>query len=515
MTYEQIVARIADKTNYKFIALEDHDKKRLCAVLLHEGGNAVAEMMRRVDEDLRCQACKSRIKRLCRYSNGKKPLLFSPNTNALSDSLSVDLRAMNARVFETPAVGIRILEGHTVDGFVEVEGPFSHYYIGIPEDQRTMAGSASVALYNKAIRRYVPEILPRMIRTIIPDSDAIDAMSASLERMRSCLDKATYGRMLLPSVEWLVRVVNHFRDTHHNRMIECARILLWTAISPDGLYDAVSPVIQQAIKNVIPIMADAKNEAAMISMLNDRLSPSNYQRPSTTKEIKPQQVMSAMRTLGDFTNRLMTWEEASRLPGALILRHEGSMQSFRGMMPSKRPAPYTFASRSGISTLSGLVDLCTREPGTRLEIRTMSMSPCYLASTTLDPTMLSVPHLWAFMNGKTPASIGMKQWEDVCGIVRMEYQPHNNWVFVIRDTSRLAMHSFPNCCFPAFLSIQHRRSCRDAFERLNTTMRLGLPDKTAHSAVGIGVSITDSSGRLNKPLTIRVNGGAEMTISSA
>jgi len=311
-------------------------------------------------------------------------------------------------------------------------------------------------------------------------------------------------------------VVLHFKTIEMKKwemMVECARILLWTNISPDGLHNAVSPVIQQAIKNVIPIMADARDEAAMKAMLSDRLSPGKYQRPSTTKIIKPQQVMTAINTLGDFSNSIMTWEEASRLPNTILFqKDEGSMHSFKEMMSSSSKArtPYKFAERSGISTLRDLFGVCEN---IRLEIRTTSMSPCYLASTTLDPSLLSVPHLWAFMNGTSPSWIGMREWEMVCGVVRLEYNQHKNFVFVIGDTSRLSTKSFPNCCFPTFLSTQHRRTCGDAFERLNKTMKLSVPN--THTAVGIGVSISDSQGKLHKPITIRVNGGTPMTIRSA
>lgn len=515
MTYEETVARIADKTSYKFIQLEDSNQKRLCALLIHDGGSIIRDILRRADEELRCQSCRGRLKRLCRYSNGKKPLLFSPATKALTDPLSIDLRRMNALVLDTPVVGIKIFSGRNIDGFDEVEGPFSHYHARIPHDQMTTADQDSVILYNKAIRRYVPDILPRMIRTIIPDKTAMDGMIASLDLMRSCLDAAAYGRMLMPSVEWLTRVVHHFGglSDQYNMRIECARILLWTAISPDGLHDAVSPVIQQAIKNVIPIMADAKNEAAMKAMLTDRLSPQKYQRPSTTKVIKPGQVMNAMSTLGDFTNRLMTWEEASRMPNTIVFEEKGSMHSFKQMLsPPTKKTPYKFAERSAV--VSTLKDLFGIPPGSRLEIQTTSMSPCYLATTTLSPTVLSVPHLWAFMNSTSPSSIGMKQWESVCGIVRIEYQQHRNYVLILQDTSGIKTRTFPNCCFPTFLSIQHRRTCGDAFERLNKTMKLVVPSDT-HVAVGIGVSVSDTKGTLHKPITVRVNGGSPITIRSS
>lgn len=512
MTYEDTVALIANKEQYKFLQLEDMNGQRLCAVLVHEGGATVKKMMSCVDEGLRCQTCKSRIKRLCRYSNGHTPLLFSPSTRILADNLSRDLREMNATIFRTRTIGLRILIGDVVDQYEEHQGPWSHYYVQIPETQRTTAASETVELYNRAIRRYVPEILPRMLSLIGADTPSTaDEMLASLNRMVACLEKATYGRMLEPSVRWLIRVVSHFRNGHipkNQWMVECARILLWTNISPDGNHNAVSPVIQQATKNVIPIMMDARDEKAMVNMLTDRLSPAKYQRPTT---IKPQNVQNAIQTLGDFTNTIMTWKEASMLPDTIVFQSKdtSSMQSFQHMLSStaNKKKPYGFASRSKpiITTITQLIQFCETNKTARIEICTSNSTTCYLATTTLQQDLLSVPHLWSFLNNTAPASIGMQTWEDVCGIARMFFAPHKNLVFLLRDTTKIKTAGLSNCCFPAFISAQHRRTCGDAFERLNQTMKLKIPSGK-HIAIGIGVSIKDTAGTLHKPATIRIDG---------
>jgi hypothetical protein len=289
-----------------------------------------------------------------------------------------------------------------------------------------------------------------------------------------------------------------------------ARILLWTSLSPDGLHNAVSSVFQQAYNNVLPVLGDAHNKKALISILTTRLSPTNYQRPSQTKELSLGAIQNAEKILGDFSNRVMTQEEAAELPHAITLlgltSTTGSLQAFQKMRPPPKTA-YGFANRSGkaasFTRLSKLLDFLGQHPDHRLFIKVTHTAPSYVAHTTLRPELLSVPHFWAYMTDPTFWSrMVEKEYEEVSVIVPLyKYTTYKNIIFLLRHLRQIP--SFKNCCFPEFLSLQHRRTCRDAFERLNKEMPISLSDHPM--AVGCGLSVINAAGDLHRPLHLRLD----------
>ena len=125
------------------------------------------------------------------------------------------------------------------------------------------------------------------------------------------------------------------------------------------------------------------------------------------------------------------------------------------------------------------------------------------------------------MNRRSLSDFGMRgTWLTVTNVLPMwkyagagEALP-KNVLFIIEGAEPKT--SMQNCCFPVFLSSECKRVCGPAFERLNTTMDLGMPDAGPY-ALGIGTSAANESGRITKPLKVRVTLGGlceELSIGS-
>jgi hypothetical protein len=332
--------------------------------------------------------------------------------------------------------------------------------------------------------------------------------------------------------------------------VACARFLLWTGLAPDGPANAVSCLVQQATGQVIPLLAEARDESALKAILSERLSPLNYQRRSTTNELSEGAVRIAMDTLGAFANRVMTLEEASALPTTVTVQRRplappppppptvtdskcedkvvpaaagagahDTLAAFGSMLPIsavKKRAPFTFASRcdaedGAITSVEDLLARIASGAVHKLEVKPVGLSITYAASTTLEPDKLSVPHLWAFYTGRSPAECGMTaEFVEVAAVMPLHryVREYKNVLFLVEGARPPPNPG--NCCFPAFLSVQHRRTCGKAFERINTALPIVIPEGPV--ACGVGTSASGEDGKLVYPVHIRVNGKTSVVI---
>lgn len=281
-------------------------------------------------------------------------------------------------------------------------------------------------------------------------------------------------------------------------------------------------MIQQAHGNVIPLLDKATSRSAMVRMLTERVDPRNYQRPTAAPTAG--QVQNAISALGDFSNRVMTHDEAAALPYAIRLRSttagkatSSSMATFKDMLAATRKKnPAGFAGRCGptstvrVETVTDLLTALRADPGKRLEVRTRGMPDVYLATTTLEPAKLCVPHLWAY-TGTHGAGYFPDEWSEVAVVNPLfEYVTIYKSVFFLPKNVRPPA-TIGNCCFPEFLETSLRRTCRTAFEEMNRRLRLAIDKAQGTVAVGVGVCATNERGDLRTPLTVRLD-GREFTI---
>jgi hypothetical protein len=217
-----------------------------------------------------------------------------------------------------------------------------------------------------------------------------------------------------------------------------------------------------------------------------------------------------MSALGDFSNKIMTHEEAALLPHAIVLQpSSSSMEAFQAMLSSphvtvRKKTPATFAERCApMDTVVELLRKLREKPGKKLEIQCGGLSNVYVASTTLDPNKLCVPHLWCFMGSRSSAV----EWVQVALVHPLfEYIPqYKSVLFTLEKSPGTTAQRYPNCCFPEFLDVSLRRACRSAMEDLNRRVKLTV-EPGIKASVGVGTSAKTETGELIKPIRVRWEG---------
>lgn len=457
-----------------------------------------------ITRELRCRECATRVKAMGGLSNSEMPLLFTGSSDELED--------LSRKIFrEGEVVGATVVRGPYLLDYPPYVGGFTHYYVDL-RDTPTV-DSSTAQLLDKAIVRYVPQELPALLEMILADPSG---MLDSVSLLKSLLPKASYGVTIEPAVDWLKCTIQLCMDENPKHMSAakrwrfCIQILFRTSIIGDGVFgrNAVSPIIQQTRNMVLDLLSSARNEKAMVAMLADRLSPLHYQRPTSTTP-SAGSVDLAERVLGNFVNTMMTQDEVLTLGDFVLdLRYttSGAAAAFSRMKKKIKPAS-SFASRcTKTLTIKDLTELIRQHPGRRLKIRTLKLTPTYLAKTSLSQECLSVPFFWSFLNSRTPCDYSIPEWATVDLIVQAyNVTPrHKNIFFILSDFKPLK--SVPNCCFPGFLSSSLQRELRTPFENLNrdSTFQLTIPT-TSKLAFGVGTSVTDYS-KFMTPIEFSLDG---------
>lgn len=432
---------------------------------------------------------------------------------------------------EMPIVELLMLETSTVNDDAEKSGGFSHIVRTVsPTDITTCKNDERITLIKQCVGRYVTSGLFCRFMDRLNRQDL-----NSLNLMKTCLDKTPYGHIFLPAVLWCQAILTNFKShakpwsffSPKEKIAFALEHIIRGNLAKDS-FGSVSLLFQTAYGNIVDLLEDAKSEDAMIKLCANRLNPENYQR--RTADATLQQVQIAIKSLGDFTNWIMTKEQAEKLIPEMVthgvavltptepissIDSTSSMTGFMAQMAiakAKQTHLPSFASRCdkssqdvdilGIKTLHDFVKVTRQNPNLKVEIDSGSHSVAYVASTTLDKIVHR--HPWAFMNYSASFCGLRDSWKEVSYTIPMyEYiEGHKNAIFVIknfRPTSRLG-----NCCFPEFLTPEYRRTCGPAFEGLNRTTQITVPDGTI--MVGLGVSAKDLCGTLTSPVKLRVNG---------
>jgi hypothetical protein len=182
---------------------------------------------------------------------------------------------------------------------------------------------------------------------------------------------------------------------------------------------------------------------------------------------------------------------------------------------AKAKAPSDFASRCGksssdvdiktIDSVRKFVEFARGRPESKVEVAVDYGGFAYAAETTLPKDIISLRNLWAFNRGWNKSTFGLTgSWAPVAMTIPMfEYiDGYKNCLFVIKGIKPKS--SLGNCCFPEFLTSEYQRVCRTAFEGLNSTTQIVVPD--GQLMIGIGSSVCDAYGKLTHPINLRVDG---------
>ncbi len=460
-----------------------------------------------------CRTCNEREQKFSTLINrdGTHPFLsFDPDSGPAREMKSV---------VDAPrkgSYGISIIDNEDVFDFRLETGTYTHFHLSA--DVLTTP-EIDKQLYEAAHHCYVEEkLIMRLLVRLC--SNGLDGAHISLTLMEEIMHTVTYGTKFLGSIRWLLKVVNYLRETGQtptqmskfDSFMLSTKALFWAPI-------AIGPVCtfyHQANDNILGLLEDAKTEKAMRRMVEKRLNPNDYQRP--TSKPSDGDIENAMKILGDFTNSLMTTDEVEALPHTVKINGKpqliSSMAAFAAMKKTKKSGPGGFAARVGkdtesividnIVTLTDLVLYFRENPDTDLEVQTTTLKPIYIALTSL-LDVCRYPHLWAFMNKRSSTYIGLGGWKSVSAMVPIyEYAPnHQNFMFICKGAH--PGKKMTNCCFPEFLAMEHRRTCRKAFEELNKTMPLVIPTNGPY-ALGVGTSGKSENGKLTMSVILKING---------
>lgn len=198
----------------------------------------------------------------------------------------------------------------------------------------------------------------------------------------------------------------------------------------------------------------------------------------------------------------------------------GGGASFAARVGKSEASARAIELEQRISKLDSVTDFVAlaREAGAglRVEISVTSLNgnpEIYLAETTLPAGLRCQRHFWAFASGlfASGAAPGAGGWTPVAHTVpAYEYTAgFKNVFFILPSLARDGVEGRGlkrgNCCFPVFLSTEARRTCGAAFEMINRTATITVPE-AGPLAVGIGASAVDLAGRLSQSVNLRVNG---------
>jgi hypothetical protein len=167
------LATLSTMGDFRPLMLEDSKGQRVTALVEHQRSPALDQMVQMVRDRLHCNACARRTSLLGRLGNGREPLFLQ---RAKLDRLPTEVRewyeklaTLNEEACRAPPEGISIVVGELVKGIRESEGPFSHYHVQVPADCQGQIKSRTALTYEKAIHRYAPDILPRMLSALLPE----------------------------------------------------------------------------------------------------------------------------------------------------------------------------------------------------------------------------------------------------------------------------------------------------------------------------------------------------------
>ena len=439
-----------------------------------------------------------------------------------------------------PITELYIVSGNVLCEFPEKQGGFSHFYKDIPEDMRTDSSITfdEITQIYQMFHRYLFATDSHMFKMIAKiTTPTVQSGLDSLNLMEQCLKDSIYGNILLHSTRWLKSIVERLQTigkewshmTPREKWILCVEFLLQLKISKDDTGVVLLPY-QTASNNVVDLLGSANSVPAMKKMVEQRMDPHNYQRRDQTKELSEGQIANAISKLGDFTNTIMTLEELPILVPETIMINSASpsddsslsafekmrlsskkaeVESGKGKGKGKAAAAGGFASRAGVSsldtqikdikTITNLVKFLRENPShiKKMQIYNSGFQTTYIAKTTLSQEALTVPYMWSFQVGYANS-----EWKDVVAVIP-SYETINIYKivhFILKDCRyKIAT----NCCFPAFLSPEYRRTCGPAFEKLNTEMPITIPEGAI--ACGVGTNPQNESNKLPSPIKLKIN----------
>jgi hypothetical protein len=507
-------------------------------------------------KEFNCIMCARNAKRYCVYSANGIPLLADRNllpqmaSNPKLTDFYNKLCGFGDMILASPIVNVVTLSSDIFAkrmGVIECGG-FPHI---VPNIQILMSEKSS-KFYQSAFDRYLrTPLLNRLISQLLDQEGGIDGAIKSLNLMDVCCKEALYGDTFIGTVWWLrdflTKIKEKYGGTHINKLDQNIRwtllveLLLSGKINKD-LRGSVCTSFHQANGNVIDLMGAAISKEAMVKMITERMKPTKYLRRDPTKVLSPQVIQLAINCLGDFVNRLMTHDDVSKLPNAVTLIDHTKLSLEKSLVSSKTgfesmmketvsKTKKGFAERSNLTsdiseisniiTMYDMIEYMRKNPTAQVSIDVIKMSTWMkLVHSTLagqtdteGDTKIQIPYMWVFepSNDISLSSLNRFPTPD-------HFQPvthivptiHHSWKTVFFGLSVIPKANIVvtgNCCFPEFLTSKYMRVAGPAFEKLNSTTKLDIPDvPLSQMALGVGTCSGNRDGRLSPSITLKING---------
>ena len=477
----------------------------------------------------KCRCCVSRIKDLFKLCDKKGPILLPEKVmECVGDDFNKEkyeeIHKVSQSVGRHDILEFVFLRESYLYNHQPMEGGFKHFHINVPIENQCDSSftQKEYELFEGAITRYI--IQEQMIRLI----GRLEVQGLeSLCILESCLQKVAYGDKFLLAVRWAKTILDDIKTNNYTlqsmnpkkRFLFYMKHLLSGTLAPD-LSNGTVCYECQTLAQLVELLEVAKNEKAMMTICEDRLNPSKYQRPTVSASAG--QINTAMKLLGDFT---ISVAKISSHPIAVPVGvktikdlSSSAMSGFNVQMEKvSKNKKSTFADRcvgssmftkvNDLKTINDIIEFVINYPEIEVQMNTSGCSPMYLADTTLDPKYLCVPFMWSFLNGVQPSNWDMSTWSTVTHIIptwkSLSGTNHKNALFVIKNAKIPTNTSV--CTIPEFLSSEYTRTCRTAFEGLRKTMKLIIPTDEP-LAIGIGTSAKNESFDLYKNITFKIEG---------
>lgn len=450
-----------------------------------------------------CRSCRSSLETIIRLrdANGNPffmpgdmntyPECFHPLWLAARDGTIVEIIVADPEVFKVYQTGI-----------------WTHFSI----KTSTKLTNENLDIKKKLLKKYVGLMFTSFAK------NGVSGIQSSMDSFISVLPTVTYGDKLIASARWFRK---HIVDNFCNLSLPAKLRLIGNAIFDlescveAGSGDVSLPLYHQLTGNVLDALEYANDIPALKNILQERLSPLNYQ--VKTAEAKDGQIDMAIKLIGDFSVKLMTVEASYKYGAIKIGLPSSALSTFNSMKKTKENSSKAagFATRATsyigrcsntkLTTLNTMDALLANLPAD-LEVLTTSQTPVYANEWTLKEGVAQTDFTWNFANGNSPAVFGMSGWHKVIAILPMM----RNYLLICEGAKCPVFDKMSVGCHVGLLTSSYNKSCGTAFGNLNLRMTLEIPNNGPY-AIGIGTSKTGEESRLVRPLVLR-SGTQEFTV---
>ncbi len=391
-------------------------------------------------------------------------------------------------------IGTERANGSTIG--TERAGGFWHLCARVTAHSGPLVDQAQGAAVWKYVRDYLPLIDALFQRIGRP------GIHADLDRLLCWFAEINHAHVFTASTQWLRRSLPEDYGTMDScsRATFCITALLVGSAHPSRICE----YYHQCNNNLHDMLASGETAEALRAFIATRANPRTRLRPTTTPTAAV--AAASVASLGDFEVSLMTTVAAIRRWGAVEPAPAPAAASASDgigktpsvcleieLAPSSQVTP-GFVVRTGSAgdTPSSVAELLMymqtgRMPELWLEVdavrETGSCAHAVEISNLYETGRIKIPFSWAFHHKTSPATFGLGGRHKVRAVLPLV---GSHAVLLILDGADF--RKVDGCgLFPEDLTEDYARTCRKAFEQMNTTKRLLVPIAPHHGyAVGVG-----------------------------